>query len=156
MVISSPPQPKRTGTLSRTRTRSRRTVQILLDTHILIWSLSQPSLLGRRAAEILEDDDTEVWLSPISIWECLVLAHKGKVSLAPDAMSWVRNVVRDPTFREARLNHEVAIASRLVELPQQDPADRFLAATAAVYDLTLLTADAQILEGRGFSALSND
>ena len=133
-----------------------RTMQILLDTHILIWSVSQPRLLGRRAAEILEDDDTEVWLSPISIWECLVLDHKGEVSLAPDAMSWVRNVVRDPTFREAPLNHEVAIASRIVELPQKDPADRFLAATAAVYDLTLLTADTQILQGRGFSVLAND
>lgn len=58
--------------------------------------------------------------------------------------------------REAPLTHEVARRSRLVELPHQDPADRFLAGTAAALELTLVTADAQLLAGRGFSVMPNE
>ncbi len=57
----------------------------------------------------------------------------------------------NPTFRGAPLTHEVAMVSRLVETPHLAPVDRLLAATAAVYDLTLLSADEQILRGKGFS-----
>jgi PIN domain nuclease of toxin-antitoxin system len=48
-------------------------------------------------------------------------------------------------YREAPLTHEIALAARLLPFPHQDPADRFLAATAQVLDLTLLTADARLL-----------
>jgi PIN domain nuclease of toxin-antitoxin system len=48
----------------------------------------------------------------------------------------------------------VAIESRQVNLPHQDPADRFLAATAAVYDLTLVTADTRIIAAEGIPVLS--
>ncbi|MBT8339733.1 MAG: PIN domain-containing protein [Desulfatitalea sp.] len=41
----------------------------------------------------------------------------------------------------ASLNHEVALRSRRISLPHQDPADLFIAATAIVYGLTLVTAD---------------
>ena len=55
---------------------------------------------------------------------------------------------------EAALNHEVALMSRRVKVEHQDPADRFLAATAAVYELVLCTADERLLEGKGYKALS--
>ena len=44
-----------------------------------------------------------------------------------------------------KLSSYVAIESRRITLPHQDPADRFLTATAAIYDLTLVTADARII-----------
>ena len=56
-------------------------------------------------------------------------------------------------FKQAMINHEVAIQSRLVDLPHQDPADRFLAATAMVYDLILVTADLRLLSSKQFSVL---
>ena len=56
-------------------------------------------------------------------------------------------------FREAPLTHEVALASDAVVLPHRDPADTFLAATAKVYDLTLVTADENLLKGKGYSVL---
>ena len=58
-------------------------------------------------------------------------------------------------FHEAQLNHEVAIQSRRLTLTHQDPVDRFLGATAQVYDLTLVTADVQLLQSPGFATLSN-
>ena len=56
--------------------------------------------------------------------------------------------------REAALNLEVALQSRLVELPHQDPADRFLVATALVYNLTLATADKRIVQAGCVPVLS--
>jgi PIN domain nuclease of toxin-antitoxin system len=55
---------------------------------------------------------------------------------------------------EAPLTHRVALATREIVVPHKDPMDRFLAATAKVYDLVLVTADADLLAGRGFKTLA--
>lgn len=130
-------------------------MKLLLDTHIWLWSLLEPRNLTREVARELENPANELWLSPISTWELLILVEKGRVILDADPVSWVRDVFRKIPFNEASLNHEVAIQSREMELPEQDPADRFLAATALVYDLTLVTADDGLLAARGISTLPN-
>jgi PIN domain nuclease of toxin-antitoxin system len=119
-------------------------VRLLLDTHIWLWSLLEPSRLGRRTAAALDDPANELWLSPISIWETLMLAERRRVVLQPDAERWVRATLERLPFREAPLNAEVAMASRALRIRSDDPADRFLAATARVYELTLVTADARL------------
>ena len=121
-------------------------MRLLLDTHIFLWSLLEPESLRPEVAAALEDKSNELWLSPIVIWEVLVQAERGRVVLQPDAVTWVRRVLEKVPFREAALTQEVAIQSRLVELPHRDPADRFLAATALVYELTLVTADERLLK----------
>jgi PIN domain nuclease of toxin-antitoxin system len=103
----------------------------------------------------LEDPANELWLSPIVLWEVLVLAEKGRVVLEPDGVTWIQRVLQTLPFREAPLTHEVAIQSRNVELPHGDPADRFLAATALVYGLRLVTADAQLLGSQSIPTLAN-
>lgn len=130
-------------------------MKLLLDTHILLWSLLEPAMLSKRVASELEDPSNEIWVSSISIWEVLVLAEKGRVVLNPDPLTWIRNVLRTTPLKEAPLNHEVAIQSRTVDLPHQDPVDRFLAATALIYDLTLVTTDKQLLKSRKFAVLPN-
>jgi PIN domain nuclease of toxin-antitoxin system len=67
--------------------------------------------------------------------------------------TWIAATLADSTFREAAFTHEVALASDIVILPHRDPADTFLAATAKVYDLTLVTADDNLAKGKGFSVL---
>jgi PIN domain nuclease of toxin-antitoxin system len=59
------------------------------------------------------------------------------------------------SFKEAALTHEVAVQSVAVDLPDADPADRFIAATALVYDLTLVTGDDRLLGCRQISVLAN-
>jgi PIN domain nuclease of toxin-antitoxin system len=73
----------------------------------------------------------------------------------PDPASWVRTVLNRLPFHEARINHEIALQSRALKLRHQDPADRFLAATAMVYQLTLVTADKNLFSCRGISVLRN-
>jgi PIN domain nuclease of toxin-antitoxin system len=130
-------------------------VRLLLDTHIWIWSLLDPAKLSRRVRAELESPDNELWLSPISSWELLVLIEKGRVEVDKESVQWVTEASRAVALREAALTHEVAVESRVVDLPHQDPADRFLAATARVYDLTLVTSDERLLGSRRISTLAN-
>lgn len=130
-------------------------MNLLLDTHIWIWSLLEPVKLSRRVRAELETPDNELWLSPISVWELLVLIEKGRVEVDKDPIPWVAEVSRSIPLREAAVTHEVAVESRAIDLPHQDPADRFLAATARVYDLTLVTADDRLLGARTISTLAN-
>jgi PIN domain nuclease of toxin-antitoxin system len=128
-------------------------LRLLLDTHIILWSAAEPEKLPSNIAEELDNDFNELWFSPISVWEILLLAEKGRVSLGPDNIKSVRDIFRTIPLKEAPLNLEVAVQSRSVNLPHQDPADRFLAATAVVYDLTLVTADSRIIHAESVAVL---
>jgi PIN domain nuclease of toxin-antitoxin system len=132
-------------------------VNLLLDTHIWVWSHVQPERLGKRVTAALEDSSNQLWLSPISIWEFLLLAERGRVRVrdrtAPS--EWIDAALARAPMHDAPLNREVAVRSRGVRLEHDDPADRFLAATADVYELTLVTADERLLRGKGFRTLAN-
>jgi PIN domain nuclease of toxin-antitoxin system len=119
-------------------------VKLLLDTHILIWSRLSPEQLSDAATEALQDEDNELWYSPISVWEILLLAEKKRLRIKSDPYAWVERTLDG--LREAPLNKHVAMESRRLNLPHKDPADRFIAATALVYDLILVTADQKLLE----------
>ena len=131
-------------------------MKLLLDTHILLWSLIDPNQLSKRVADELENPSNELWLSPISTWEIILLAQKGRIVLDADPEAWLHEVFRRIPFNEAVINHEVAIQSRILNLPHEDPADRFLAATCVVYGLTLVTADKRLMASTRFSVLPNE
>ena len=130
-------------------------MKLLLDTHIWIWSHIEPERLVPAVVRALEAPDTELWLSPISVWEFLLLVERGRVAVEDSADAWLDLAWSRAPVNEAPLNREVARRSRTVKVPHQDPADRFLAATAVVYDLTLVTDDEHLLKGRGYSKLAN-
>lgn len=117
-------------------------MKLLLDTHIWLWLLSKPSQLKKSVLAMLKDRNNELWLSPISTWEALTLAKKGRIQLGAPAYEWLRQAVSGT--REAPLTHEIALAARQLQL-HQDPADRILAGTAQVLGLTLVTADDRLL-----------
>ena len=128
-------------------------MKLLLDTHIFVWTIANPSRLSRRAAKVIADSRNELWLSPVTTWEILFLHRKGRLKLKDGPSSWFSVALSRIPFREAAFTHEVALASDTVILPHRDPADTFLAATAKVYDLTLVTADDNLLKGKGYSVL---
>lgn len=130
-------------------------MKLLLDTHIWLWSLLEPERLVPGVRAELQSSANELWLSPISVWEAIVLVERGRIVVETDASEWIQEMVRAIPRREASLTHEVAIQSRQISLPHQDPADRFLAATARVYELTLVTADERLLQSDEFSVLAN-
>ena len=130
-------------------------MKLLLDTHIFVWSNLNPSRLSRRVAKVIGDQRNELWISPVTTWEILFLHRKGRLNLKDGPSSWISTALTRAPYREATLTHDVALASDAVILPHRDPADTFLAATAKVYDLTLVTADDNLLKGKGYSVLSS-
>lgn len=130
-------------------------MRFLLDTQIWLWSESAPKRLSRRVSRMLSDSRNELWLSPISLWEVFNLCRKGRIALKDGPSAWISNALSTVPFREAPMTYEVALATEDVVLVHSDPADRFLAATAKVYDLTLVTADENLIRGKGYSVLAN-
>ena len=130
-------------------------VKLLLDTLIRLWSLLDPARITHKVAAELEDLSNELWLSPISIWEFLIHVEKGRIVLKMEPREWIRDVFSKIAFNEAPINREVAIQSRFLQLPLKDPADRFLIATALVFDLTLVTADEGLIRS-GSRILANN
>ena len=123
-------------------------MRLLLDTHVWLWTLTDPKRLGRRARSAIARPSNEIWLSPISVWELLVLAERGRVRLDERPALWTREALERSPAREAALTHEVALQSREMAPAHPDPADRFIMATALVFDLTLVTADETLLDLR--------
>ena len=130
-------------------------MRLLLDTHIWVWSQLAPHRLTRKVRRALEDSGAELWLSPISVWELLLLIERRRVAVTGDPGLWVQDALRAGPFREAPLTHAVALESRRVKLPHRDPADRFLAATARVHDVALVTADARLIAAKPCKLLAN-
>ncbi len=119
-------------------------MKLLLDTRIWLWYLLGDKRLSTNLQTVIVEETTELWLSPFSIWETLILAEKGRISLQPDAVTWINLALQTLEIIEAPLVHQIAILSRQIELPHQDPADRFIAATAVHYNLILATVDSNL------------
>ena len=128
-------------------------MKLLLDTHVWLWSALQPDRLSTRIRRELTDRANELWLSPISAWEALLLHAKRRIYLHQDLQPWVAEATS--RFREAPLTHEIVLAAHLLPLPHRDPADRFLVATAEVFGLTLVTADRRLLGLGSIATLAN-
>lgn len=128
-------------------------MKILLDTHIWLWLQDDPERIGKNLRQTLRNPDHELWLSPVSTWEALVLESKGRIQFRRSLADWAAK--NTAPFREAPLTHEVALAAQLLSWENRDPADRFLAATAKVFGLTLATADVKLLGLGDIGTLAN-
>ena len=116
-------------------------MRLLLDTHIWLWNSLSPDRLSHRVDRAINDPRNELWISPISTWEIVVLYEKGRLKLADGPALWVQKAMSLAPLQEAPVTHEIALATRSIGLPHGDPADRLLAATALIHGLTLVTAD---------------
>lgn len=130
-------------------------MKLLLDTHIWLWSLLEPARLSPKVAAALARTDTERWLSPLSVWEALLLIERNRLEVDRPGEAWVREALERAPITEAPVTREVAIASRALKTRHRDPVDRFLVATSAVFELTLVTADLTLLALKGVKLLPN-
>jgi PIN domain nuclease of toxin-antitoxin system len=129
-------------------------VRLLLDTHIWLWALLEPARLSRRVAAHLQDPANELWLSAISVWEAIVLAERGRIELDDEPARWIDRELKRTPVRDASVTREIASASRVLPLPHEDPADRFIAATAHVLDLVLVTADRRLQRSKSYEVMA--
>jgi PIN domain nuclease of toxin-antitoxin system len=130
-------------------------MNLLLDTHIWLWSILEPEKIKPSVAFVLNNPENEIWLSPISVWEALILIEKGRISVNPPQKDWILNAIEKSNVNITEFDIPIVIKSRELDLPHQDPADRFIASTALMKDLTLITSDTKLLNCSEFQVLSN-
>jgi PIN domain nuclease of toxin-antitoxin system len=119
-------------------------MRLLLDTHVIVWAASGAESLDRRSATLLTDARNELWMSSVSAWELAMLSERGRIDVRPDPERWLAAAVGGLALREAPLTSTIAFESRRLSVPTEDPADRFIAATARVHECALVTADAAL------------
>ena len=130
-------------------------MKLLLDTHIWLWSLLDPGELTSAVRDAVLEAANEVWLSPISLWEVVLLTERGRLDLDLPVDRWIEEALRNVPVTEAPLTNRIVGRSCRIELAHRDPADRFLVATASALDLTLVTADQRLIDCEGIRVLPN-
>jgi PIN domain nuclease of toxin-antitoxin system len=114
-------------------------VTYLLDTHVILWWLTDDPALGGATATLL-DDAPDVFISTINVWEVAVKHALGKLD-GPDDLA---EQVRDSGFREVTVTSQHAITAARLPPIHRDPFDRILVAQARRHGLTLVTHDSMI------------
>jgi PIN domain nuclease of toxin-antitoxin system len=122
---------------------------ILLDTHVLIFWLSNPEKLSRKASEIIEKavNSKEVYISSISVWEIAMLVSKGRLELAMEVKDWIATVESLSFLHFVPVNNNISIKSvQLKDFIHKDPVDRIIIATSIALNVPLITKDDKILK----------
>jgi PIN domain nuclease of toxin-antitoxin system len=120
---------------------------ILLDTHVLIWYLTQPEKMSKAGARAVEAGfaGQGAGIVDLTLWEIAMFAHKKRVVFTRDVKEWLRDLRLLPHFRCLPVSASVAALS--TQLPgrfHQDPVDRLLVATSIDQGVPLVTKDDRI------------
>lgn len=115
-------------------------MNLLLDTHAVLWALAGDPTLSEEARRAITDGRNRVFVSAASVWEMTIKSGLGKLSMPGDLPAQLLAARFDPL--EVSVGHALAVG----ELPphHNDPFDRMLVAQARVEQLALITRDARI------------
>jgi PIN domain nuclease of toxin-antitoxin system len=121
-------------------------MKLLLDTHVWIWSQEELDNLGPSTFALLKDIKNDIFLSPVSTLEIARLIQLKQIIIKKPLKTWVNTSINNLLAKTIEISHDIAIKAYTLEEPfHKDPVDRLLAATALLQELTLITADEQIL-----------
>ncbi len=115
-------------------------MRLLLDTHVLLWAVAEPTRLDASTRDLIEDARNEVLFSAASIWEVAIKSALGRADF-PVRPSQVAQAARDTGFSELPVSADAA--ARVADLPphHRDPFDRLLVVQAMAEPMRLYTAD---------------
>ena len=120
-------------------------MRVLLDTHILLWALSTPAKLSKRARRRI--DSSEVFASAASIWEVSIKSALGKLAADP---AEVLAAIEPAGFNHLHVVGEHAAGVAKLPRIHKDPFDRLLLAQARAEPMVLLTNDEALAGYGGF------
>jgi PIN domain nuclease of toxin-antitoxin system len=128
-------------------------VKLLLDTHILLWSVGQPDKLSDEARSLLLDTSNVLFFSAASIWEIVIKRGLGRDDFKVDPLRLLKQLVING-YVEVAVSSDHALAVEVLPPLHKDPFDRILIAQARTEGMLLLTADSQVsLYGAGIMAV---
>lgn len=121
---------------------------IVLDTHALVWWISEPKRVGAKARKLIESavaGRSPMFVSSISIWEVAMLVAARRIELTFEVNAWIAHVEALPFLSFVPVDNRIAArAVQLANFAHKDPADRIIVATALGLGATLLTVDKQL------------
>ncbi|MCX6593575.1 MAG: type II toxin-antitoxin system VapC family toxin [Acidobacteria bacterium] len=123
-------------------------MKLLLDTHVWIWAARNDGRLRTAVAGAISNPDSQLFLSPVSIWEAGLLFDRGIFETYLSRGRWLSFLSGQVDLQEAPVTFEIAREMAMLDWSHKDPADRFLVATARVLGLVLVTADERIIDSR--------
>lgn len=117
-------------------------MNLLLDTHVLLWWMADDPTLGHRARNAIADPGNGVWVSAASAWEIAIKAALGRLTLPGSVAEVLPAVLVDNDFSPLPITVEHSL--RVSELPpvHADPFDRIIIAQAITQSWMIVTADA--------------
>lgn len=116
-------------------------MRLLLDTHVILWWLVNPSFLKKEAYEAIKNGENDVFVSVASLWELFIKEAKGKITIPEDLE---KEIIEERfTLLSINLFHVLQVKN-LPIIAHKDPFDRILVAQAQVEDLTIVTRDSQL------------
>ena len=118
---------------------------MVIDTHVFLWYCLDDPKLPAPIREHLKSNPGQVWVPSICLWEIVCLAERKRIAIsAPDPGRAILHLFHQTRFKEATLTSEIAILSRSLPFTHEDPADRFIGATAVAMCQTLATSDSRL------------
>lgn len=117
-------------------------MRVLLDTHILLWTLSDDPRLSSKARKLIENA-AEIYVSAATFWEMAIKVGLGKLKVDLDD---IREYCLESGFVELPITSEHAIAVKDLEHHHKDPFDRLIVAAAISEPMRLITADPQVVQ----------
>lgn len=115
-------------------------MNLLLDTHVLLWWMDKSKRLGPRSLALLRNPENDVWISAVSIWEISIKTSLGRLKLGASFEERIQ-LELEQGFRSLSITFAHAFAVERLPLHHTDPFDRILIAQAQQESLTLLTVD---------------
>ena len=115
-------------------------MNLLLDTHVLLWWLDDHSTLSKKIKAVIADGKNPVFVSAVVIWEITIKQALGKLEIPRN----FRRVLDDQPFEMLDITVEHAHAVGDLPAYHRDPFDRMLVAQAKLERLTLVTRDIRL------------
>jgi PIN domain nuclease of toxin-antitoxin system len=120
-------------------------VNVLLDTHTLLWLVSTPSDVDASALAVIADPDTNVWVTAASAWEIAIKTRLGRLDGEALLSAWA-DIMADMSTTELPIESPDAILAGRLPWEHKDPFDRVIVAQALRRNLTIATRDSKILD----------
>jgi PIN domain nuclease of toxin-antitoxin system len=118
-------------------------VKLLVDSHILIWAIDDPTKLSPAATTALQDPDNELLLSVGSIWEIAIKVGLEKLTLKDPFRVWMNQAIADLDLRILPITVNYADAQATLPDHHRDPFDRLIVAQALTKKIPIVSADAK-------------
>jgi len=115
-------------------------VNCIIDTHVLLWWLSDDPLLPANFKKIIENTDNICFISAASIWEISIKSSIGKLEIPGKYL----DILREQGFHDLPVYWEHADKAGTLPFHHRDPFDRLIIAQAMIEELTILTTDKRI------------